>query len=61
LLNTAVVVVGETGYARLLTWYGQHREVLAALRAAGFEVDAPDTWVTLGMNIAKRTYRDGSR
>jgi hypothetical protein len=54
LFNTAVLVVGERGYVRVLTWYGRYRKVLAALLAAGFELNVRRTWVTLGMGVAKR-------
>lgn len=54
LLNTAVILVGQNGYARILTWYGKHQTVVSALREAGFEVDEQLRWFTLGMRDAKR-------
>ena len=54
LFNTAVIVVGRGGYVRVLTRYGRHRKVIAALHAAGFELEVRRTWMTLGMAVAKR-------
>jgi hypothetical protein len=49
--DTAVLIVGQGRFARVLALWFRSRALLRALRLAGFTLDERRTWFSLGWRI----------
>jgi hypothetical protein len=55
--NSALLIVGQERFVRVLLGWGKRRTILRALTDAGFVLDQRRTWLSLGWRIGSEALR----